>query len=98
MRRPARISTSRCCAADSAGCRQESKGDIRVDTQHGRCDDGSYAAWDFGDNPGPESDGRQGDGFGQDSGAFLDFGDGTSRDHVEPVAIQELVVDEPAGP
>lgn len=68
-----------------------------MDTHHGHGDDGSYAAWDFGDNPGPESGERQGDGSGLDSGAVLDFGDGTSRDPVEPVAIAELVTDEPAG-
>ncbi|MEZ0350461.1 hypothetical protein [Mycobacterium sp. pR1184] len=57
-------------------------------TQHGHGDDGNYAAWDFGDNPGPEG----GDGFGQESGAFLDFGDGV--DNAEPSVIDALV--EPA--
>ncbi|WP_096289230.1 secretion protein EspD [Mycobacterium ahvazicum] len=61
-------------------------------TQHGHGDDGNYAAWDFGDNPAPDS----GDGFGQESGAFLDFGDGV--DAAEPSVIDSLVVSEPAPP
>lgn len=53
-------------------------------TQHG--DDGNSAAWDFGDNPEPESDAHHGfdDGFGRESGSFLDFGDETGHDNAEP--------------
>lgn len=58
-------------------------------TQHGHGDDGNYAAWDFGDNPGPES----GDGSGQDSGAFLDFGDGVEA--AEASVIDSLVESAP---
>jgi hypothetical protein len=61
-------------------------------TKHGHGDDGNYAAWDFGDNPGPDS----GDGFGQESGSFLDFGDGVGHDSAEPSLIDSLVVSEPA--
>jgi hypothetical protein len=62
-------------------------------TQHGHGEDeGSSAAWDFGDNPGPES----GDDFGQESGSFLDFGDGVGHDSAEPSLIDSLVGSEPA--
>ncbi|ULP40945.1 hypothetical protein [Mycobacterium lentiflavum] len=67
-------------------------------TQHGHGDDGNSAAWDFGDNPGPEGGAHQdfGDGFGQESGSFLDFGDGVGRDSAEPSLIDSLAVGEPA--
>ncbi|WP_025736065.1 hypothetical protein [Mycobacterium genavense] len=65
-------------------------------TQHG--DDGNSAAWDFGDNPEPESDAHYGfdDGFGRESGSFLDFGDETGHDNAEPSLIDSLVESAPA--